>query len=231
MRPFRAQGATRSAHSSPTYCPLPAQGATEYLVLLAVVLIVALVSVALLGFFPSMASDAQITQSQMYWKSTTPIAIVESAARARASNGVTYPYLLLRNTGTYPIRITGIIGGDGVKAYQFYAYANAACNPAAGGTYSISDYYYLAPGEERYIAPGGSRYGLPCYREIASYVGGTSSGYSVYGALSVCQNSSASPGYLDYKTFGFEYIVYIDGQQITKRQIGKELIIKCREPL
>jgi len=43
-----------------------AQGATEYLVLLAVVLIVALVSVALLGFFPGMASDAQITQSQIY---------------------------------------------------------------------------------------------------------------------------------------------------------------------
>jgi hypothetical protein len=34
-------------------------------VLLAVVLIVALVSVALLGFFPGMASDAQITKRQM----------------------------------------------------------------------------------------------------------------------------------------------------------------------
>ncbi|MFA5021313.1 MAG: hypothetical protein WC517_04625 [Patescibacteria group bacterium] len=96
-----------------------AQGATEYLVLLAVVLIVALVSVALLGFFPSMASDAQITQSQMYWQSATPIAIVESAARAGASNGLTRPYLLLRNIGTYPIRITGIIGGDGGKATLF----------------------------------------------------------------------------------------------------------------
>ncbi|MFA6328007.1 MAG: hypothetical protein WCY41_01030 [Candidatus Micrarchaeia archaeon] len=207
------------------------QGATEYLVLLAVVLIVALVSVALLGFFPGMASDAQITQSQIYWRSATPIAIVETAARIHVNDGTIRPYLLLRNTGMYPIRITGIIGGDGGKATKFYAFADELCNPAAEGTYNISDYYYLAPGEEKYIAPGGSRwYGLPCHRWIVSYVGGTSSGDAVRGASSVCQNSTTSPGVLDYKTFGFEYIQYMEGQQITKRQIGKDLIIKCREP-
>jgi len=207
-----------------------AQGATEYLVLLAVVLIVALVSVALLGFFPGMASDAQITQSQIYWRSATPIAIMETAARANMA-GTNIPYLLLRNTGMYSIRITGIIGGDGGKATTFYAGANnTACNPATIGTYNISDYYYLAPGEEKYIAPGSSWYGLPCYRYVNSYVGGISSSYGVGGASSVCQNSTTSPGVLDYKTFGFEYIQYMEGQQITKRQIGKDLIIKCREP-
>jgi len=82
-----------------------AQGATEYLVLLAVVLIVALVSVALLGFFPGMASDAQITQSQAYWQSASPISIIETAAVA-ASATTTMPYLRIRNSGTYPIRIT-----------------------------------------------------------------------------------------------------------------------------
>ena len=70
-----------------------AQGATEYLVLLAVVLIVALVSVALLGFFPGMASDAQITQSQMYWKSASPITIAESGAKAYIGDGTTYLYV------------------------------------------------------------------------------------------------------------------------------------------
>ncbi|MCX8174589.1 MAG: hypothetical protein N3E51_00070 [Candidatus Micrarchaeota archaeon] len=53
------------------------QGATEYLVLLAVVLIVALVSIALLGFFPGIALDAKITQSASYWKGTRPFAILE----------------------------------------------------------------------------------------------------------------------------------------------------------
>ena len=56
------------------------QGATEYLVLLAVVLIVALVSVALLGFFPGMASDARITQSQSYWRGQAqPFAIQDAS--------------------------------------------------------------------------------------------------------------------------------------------------------
>jgi len=204
-----------------------AQGATEYLVLLAVVLIVALVSVALLGFFPSMASDAQITQSQMYWQSTTPIAIVESAARVLASNGVTIPYFLLRNTGVYPIRIMGIIGGDGSKATRFVTDTTCGLPQQA----NFSDYYYLAPGEEKYVAPGGNWYGLPCSRFIYTSVGGTSSGVDVRGAASACQNSTSSPGVLDFKTFGFEYIVYLENnQQITKRQIGKDFIVKCVPP-
>jgi len=54
------------------------QGATEYLVLLAVVLIIALVSIALLGFFPGMASDAKITQSNSYWRGEArPFAIID----------------------------------------------------------------------------------------------------------------------------------------------------------
>jgi len=204
------------------------QGATEYLVLLAVVLIVALVSVALLGFFPGMASDAQITQSQMYWKSATPIAITETAALTYSLSGYTYPYMLMKNTGTYPIRITGLIGADGGKTTQFVTNTRAGCNPSAGSTYNISDYYYLAPGEERYFA-WGARINIPCDYEIIARP--SASGGYIVSATSVCQNSTASPGVLGFKSFGFEYIAYIDGQQITKRQIGKELIIKCREPV
>ena len=58
------------------------QGATEYLVLLAVVLIIALVSIALLGFFPGLASDARITQSNSYWRGEArPFAILEHSFR------------------------------------------------------------------------------------------------------------------------------------------------------
>jgi len=203
---------------------LVGQGATEYLVLLAVVLIVALVSVALLGFFPGMASDAQLTQSQMYWKSAQPISIVESAARVQASNGVTYPYLRLRNSGSYPIRVTAIVGADGGKAPSF----NGAGCGAVGS--SISDNFYLAPGEEKYF--GVARfYGVACEWYVYG-VASASGGTFVGGASSVCQNSSSSPGVLDYKSFGFEYIEYLDNnQQITKRQIGKDLIVKCMESM
>jgi len=203
---------------------LRAQGATEYLVLLAVVLIVALVSVALLGFFPGMASDAQITQSQMYWKSASPISIVESAGRVDSSTSLTYPYLRLRNTGTYPIRITGIVGGDGLKATQFWGLNCGAANPS-----NISDFFYLAPGEEKYFAAA-SYYGTACNWQLGARTGASSGAY-VGGASSLCQNSTASPGTLDYKTLGFEYITYIENTQITKRQIGKELIVKCLPPV
>jgi len=219
---YRGQGAIELSSCS-TAGTLRAQGATEYLVLLAVVLIVALISVALLGFFPGMASDAQITQSQMYWQSATPIAITEGGARVYSGSGNVYLYLRMKNNGAYPARITGLLGGDGAKITVFGGGACGAPNPA-----NISDYYYLAPGEEKYFG-WVAGFGTLCSNVIFSTTG-SSSGYILGGASSVCQNSTTSPGTLDYKTFGFEYIMYIDGQQITKRQIGKELIIKCREP-
>ena len=42
------------------------QGATEYLVLLAVVLIVAMVAIALLGFFPGLSYDAKKSEADSY---------------------------------------------------------------------------------------------------------------------------------------------------------------------
>jgi len=208
---------------------LRAQGATEYLVLLAVVLIVALVSVALLGFFPGMASDAQMTQSKAYWSSASPIAITEWDARARATDGTSFPYLRIKNNGAYPIRVNGIVGGDGAAATTFYAQTIAGCEPGTTGYYNISDYFYMAPGEEKYFA-WASCHGSACSRRITSGTG-ASSLYALGGATTVCQNSSASPGSITYPTFGFEYTQYMEGQQIAKRQIGaKPLIIKCRDP-
>lgn len=206
-----------------------AQGATEYLVLLAVVLIVALVSVALLGFFPGMASDAQMTQSQMYWKSAQPISIVESGARFWIGGNGVYPYLRLRNSGAYPIRITGVVGADGISAPQFRGGYGTCGTPAGLATYNISDYFYLGPGEEKYFAWAGG-YGTACDWWIIASAGGSSSMY-FGGASSLCQNSATAPGMLDYRTLGFEYIEYLDNnQQITKRQIGKDFIVKCLPP-
>lgn len=80
-----------------------AQGATEYLVLLAVVLIVALVSIALLGFFPGLAGDAKMTQSAAYWKSeASPFSIQEHSVTG--STGATS--LIVQNmdsSGTFTL--------------------------------------------------------------------------------------------------------------------------------
>ncbi len=110
-----------------------AQGATEYLVLLAVVLIIALVGIALLGFFPGTASDAQAAESQLYWKSASPVAVVDTIAYA--SDRI---YLRFRNTGNYPLTITGILG-DGSRVSHYYAYSGANLRDMS---------FYLYPGEE-----------------------------------------------------------------------------------
>ena len=204
------------------------QGATEYLVLLAVVLIVALVSVALLGFFPGMASDAQATQSQIYWQSASPIAITEWGANARTLGGAeyTYPYIRVKNNGAYPIRITKVLGTGGQSISQFY------CDSAICGTWSsrnISDYFYLAPGEETYFGAGYS--GTQYFRLVRFLMETTCSPSGSYlcAASSICQNSTPW-GKLVINKFGFEYIQYVEGQQITKRQIGtKPLTISCKD--
>ncbi len=198
---------------------LRAQGATEYLVLLAVVLIVALVSVALLGFFPGMASDAQLTQSQAYWSTMQPISISETAGAYYYYNSmpVTAGYFRIRNTGAYPIRLTKLLGAEGVSLPQFHD----------GSIYHNMTEIYLGPGEE---ACFGSVYvSNYCSSHWISFlpvgVGGWS--HTLSAASSVC--SSDGKGMLQISKFGFEYIEYIEGQQITKREIGtKPLILKCQ---
>ena len=108
---FRGQGAIESCFGT-TAGALKGQGATEYLVLLAVVLIVALVSVALLGFFPGMASDARITQSQAYWKGQAkPFSIKD----ASLSNGA--GTLSLQNMEASTITLTSIqVGSSAANA-------------------------------------------------------------------------------------------------------------------
>ena len=78
MAIFRKRGAVGPA-SAPAARPLNGQGATEYLVLLAVVLIIALVAIMLLGYYPGLATDAKITQSNSYWRGEArPFAITEA---------------------------------------------------------------------------------------------------------------------------------------------------------
>src|SRR3989338_4214046 len=86
------------------------QGATEYLVLLAVVLIIALVSIALLGFFPGLASDARITQSNSYWRGEArPFAILEHSVTTDGAATL----IVQNNEAQGPLILTNItVGSD-----------------------------------------------------------------------------------------------------------------------
>jgi len=104
------------------------QGATEYLVLLAVVLIVALVSVALLGFFPGMANDSKITQSDAYWRGVArPFAIIDFAINATNVTNASNPggaNLVIQNkeaSGQYTITniLIGTVNSTGLAPTAF----------------------------------------------------------------------------------------------------------------
>jgi hypothetical protein len=223
----RAQGAIEkpSAASSGT---LAGQGATEYLVLLAVVLIIALVSVALLGFFPGMASDSKEVQSKAYWSSASPIAIVEWGARSGNTSGSerTVPFMRIRNVGAYQITITKILA-DGYSLSEVWT---GSYSPSA----NISDVYRLAPGEEMEI--GRSPYFTPDpgsgNRRFINFRYSGTGKYASVGEfndipVSYCTRTGTY-GSLVVNNFGFEYIEAVNGQTITKRQIGaKPLAIKC----
>jgi len=212
------------------------QGATEYLVLLAVVLIVALVSVALLGFFPGMASDAKVTQSQMYWKSATPIAVIDTSARYYNQNGVggmTIPYFRIRNAGSYPITLTKMLAGN--------SSVSTIWTGNWGPVVAMNTRYTLAPGEEiDFLEPaitGGPDPGLGNRHLVTftnpdantSATSGWTANFQPWAAKSYCDRA-APYGYFIIENFGFEYTQTIDGQTITKRQVGaKPIIVKCRD--
>jgi len=206
------------------------QGATEYLVLLAVVLIVALVSVALLGFFPGMAADAQMTQSQIYWSSASPIAIDEVQAGKHNSWGDTVPHIIIRNSGVYPIKLVKILSGDGLAANEVRCASLPYCPNPSPVFYPINQTEILYPGDKLALSYSGYS-GINYMRFLLIHTTQATGSFNVGGATSVCQNTTPY-GTMIIPNFGFEYIQYIENTQITKRQIGtKPLIVKCREPV
>lgn len=214
------QGTIESSQAT-TAGTLLAQGATEYLVLLAVVLVIALVGIALLGFFPGTVSDAQARESEIYWESATPIAITESSARI-VDVDVQVPYFRIRNTGSYPLRIMKVLGAG--------SSANLVYMAGIGADRNISDYFYMAPGEEKIFVSNHFGFAAAEVRQLQFYVGGTpvDGGHSLRGLSSGCTRTPPY-GIVWVKNFGFEYVQYVEDQQITKRQIGKDLLIRCRE--
>jgi hypothetical protein len=119
---------------------LRGQGATEYLVLLAVVLIVALVSVALLGFFPGMASDARIAQSQSYWRGQArPFAITECTCAT--TGNCTVVVQNMEANGPYTITTFGINLGANSTSTSFAAGESKTMTVGIGTTGTASAVY------------------------------------------------------------------------------------------
>lgn len=137
------------------------QGSTEYLVLLAMVLVVAMVAIALLGFFPGLAGDTRAAQSDSYWRGTArPFAIHGHVLNQSGS----VMLLQVQNLDSSTKYITSIaLDGLGVVA------SNAAVNT------------YLTPGQQTTLSTtvtSGS-----CVRGVA-YEFNVSINYNTVGGIS-----------------------------------------------
>ncbi|MFH1306042.1 MAG: hypothetical protein ABIH83_00090 [Candidatus Micrarchaeota archaeon] len=83
--------------------PKKGQGASEYLVLLAIVLIVAIVAIVLVGGFAGLGGGARETESKQYWSGATrPFTIPEYSQQGNTI------YLTLKNMEPYKLVITNI---------------------------------------------------------------------------------------------------------------------------
>ncbi|PIU21909.1 MAG: hypothetical protein COT14_03975 [Candidatus Diapherotrites archaeon CG08_land_8_20_14_0_20_30_16] len=78
------------------------QGTTEYLIILAVIIVIALVVAGVMGWFPGMSAGINETQSKAYWGATSPISLSDWKL---ASTGATFT---LKNMGADKLTVTEI---------------------------------------------------------------------------------------------------------------------------
>lgn len=128
------------------------QGTTEYLIILAVVIIIALIVVSVLGWFPGFGGAITEQQSQAYWQSQSPLAIVQWNIDTSNTK------LVLRNMTTTNIMVTEIsmsgtnlgltdtnIAGGGEESFTSSSIACASTDSRKQYAYDIT-ITYTSPG-------------------------------------------------------------------------------------
>ena len=107
------------------------QGTTEYLIILAVVIVVALVVVGVMGWFPGLGTGITQSQSQAYWKSASPIAINDWKITSTATDAE----FSLQNLTTDKISVTEItLDGVGIGLVDVNLAAGDTNGSVSGAT-------------------------------------------------------------------------------------------------
>jgi uncharacterized protein (UPF0333 family) len=209
----------------------PGQGATEYLVLLAVVLVIALIVMSLI--FNNENDEALITQSDIYWRSASPIAIEEIYAGTDTdslgngtSTGDTKVYLKLRNNGVNAIRLVRMIGIDGNSISQYNNWDTNPNPPPHFFPENMTNIYIPGGGTDCFGAHDSAQYFSQCKRHHIIFAASGTTGNWWMPATRLCNVPRG--GRFEMKTFGFEYVEYVENIPITKLQIGSvPLRAKC----
>jgi hypothetical protein len=107
------------------------QGSTEYLVILGAVLLVALVIVSLLGWFPALGGSTREQQSRSYWQGATPFSI--TAVFMNTTGAI----LSVASRSGEKLQLTNLTFGDSLGTYVVY---NTSTSFSAGEEKTLSSF-------------------------------------------------------------------------------------------
>lgn len=139
------------------------QGSAEYLVLLGVALLIGLVVVGVLAFYPGTSEESRKAESDIYWRSAKPIAVTEAIGVSRLGVESYVDGIMLRVKSLElqdRITIKGVsFGGYADKlyfgsgfstdAYGHYIVQEGTCSAAANAAQNCS--IPLSPGRELFV--------------------------------------------------------------------------------
>lgn len=133
------------------------QTATEYLIILAVVIIIALIVVGVMGGIPGMGGGAKSKTSMAYW-STAEVAISSATISSTQSS------LTVRNPGSEAITVHSIILNElnlTITPYTIlpgstYTFTSAVVQ-CTTGSYSYPVMFYYTKGGSEYTFNGGGQ--------------------------------------------------------------------------
>ncbi len=195
-----------------------AQGTIEYLIILAIIIVLALVVVAFVGSFGSNISGMSETQSQTYWQSAQPISILEGTITSIYSedneNYQDHGWgIIIQNKSIDPITITSIKMDDSTVL---------AASPSTNytGLLKVSNGTYLATSHMR-PEDGGDGVVIPL-----TFQGSEKNGIIMHTGEST---PTQCTGLNEIKSIDVE-ITYTTKHGLTKTQKGtQKLILKCQD--
>jgi uncharacterized protein (UPF0333 family) len=132
------------------------QGTTEYLIILAIVIVIALVVVGVLGGFGSQSTAISAAQSKTYWGAANPLAVTDWKIPVSAASGAN---IVFKNLSSVNITLTDINwNGTNVDVAP-----DVVITP--GGSYTLSTSATVACGGtgvgQNYTRTFGYTYGTP----------------------------------------------------------------------
>lgn len=200
------------------------QGATEYLVIFAIMLILALVAASLLGFYPGTVSDSQLAENDLYWRNAKPLAISDVIAYPSLGFGPGFSdvAMTVRNVGEYPLTLTKVFGKNASGAERSTPYYNDE-----SGVFQPLNSITIMPGKSvcfgHFYGVGITTGNCP-KRSLA--LAAIPNPFATFGGTLAC--ASDGKGIAKSIDFGFEYNETIGGARITKRQAGQLLLARCQ---